>query len=1270
MSGETQAIVANGIPLAIVAALYTAVTVALASTAIRQRRRMTTLVFAFLSLFPILAVMTAVLAGFVLVEQKPLGDRIWLALAAIVLAAVPPLVVLVQIGRGKQLLNRWADSGAVEARAAFLDRELDSVADVSRRLGRAGDPKTIASALVERAVSLVGVELAALLRLNDDGDAEGGEAVRSDGEPAEWAELARSPEIRRAVAAREPVVGEHAAFLPLLAAQRVVGVLAVETSERLTSDELTLLEALAAEGALALDRLRSALELAEALERERIVARIARKVRSELDLDAVLEVAVTETGRALDVSRCFIRLGLEGEKISIGAEWDAEGVPPVQAFAERLPVSNLAMRRLSTVAFADVLEAPDLEDPGLGGRDVLVAAGARSVLATPITVFDQVIGIFALHRSEPAPWPDEEVKLAEAVAREVGLAMHAARLLRESEVRLDHLSTLIKAAQVVSAELRLETVLQRLVAEVTKLLDADAADCYLRDADRGVIRCAAVHGLDESLIGFEAPADRGLAGVALRERRSVVSHDYSELAGDFPNSVYESFRSALVAPMTAGGEVLGVLGVGSRDPARRFDRADREAIEAFAGLATVAMQHAASFEERDRRSRIERGFFLVASALAQPLSLNETLDAVAQAASEALGGSFAAVLMPDGEDVRLAGRYELPDDLLETVGALPAALAECSVRGLVVAAPEAPSDSRLDDAWRRAAGERFRSLLAVPLDAEGGVAVVFFAHDRSFTDDDLTLAGHLADAARGALERGRLFERERSARRLSQQLARIGTFLATELDPTRVVAEVTAEAPELLGADAAAIRLVEGEELVLRAASGVGAEDAAGTRSPAALGLAGEVAQFRTPIRVSDVEGRRAADPDPFLRAHRSYLGVPLTGAEGGLLGVLSVYARGIREWREDEVEALVALAGNASTALSTAELYQRVALEKERSETILAHVADGIVAVDRDGKAVLWNEAATRITGIDRGDVLGRDPAEVLKRSLTDPDSEEGGTRILAIPRGGEEVWLSVSEAVMRDPSGEVAGRIFTFRDVSAQRLVEQMKSGFVSTVSHQLRAPLTSIYGFAETLLRHDINFSDEERRTFLQYVASESERLTAIVDTLLNVARLEAGDLQVELAPIDLRALVTDVVENADSAVLNGHEFVLELPDEPLQAQADDEKLRQVLVNLVDNAVKYSPAGGRVVISAHPKSELGTVEVVITDEGMGIPQAEHDLIFSKFYRRGELGRQEGMGAGLGLFIAEGLVSAMGGRVRVSSVEGEGSSFAFELPLAGAAT
>jgi signal transduction histidine kinase len=226
-------------------------------------------------------------------------------------------------------------------------------------------------------------------------------------------------------------------------------------------------------------------------------------------------------------------------------------------------------------------------------------------------------------------------------------------------------------------------------------------------------------------------------------------------------------------------------------------------------------------------------------------------------------------------------------------------------------------------------------------------------------------------------------------------------------------------------------------------------------------------------------------------------------------------------------------------------------------------------------------------------------------------------------------------------------------------------MKSDFVSTVSHELRAPLTSIYGFAETLLRRDVLFGEQERETFLGYIASEAQRLTSIVDTLLSVARLEAGDLQVELTPTDLRTVVSEAVTSVRQTVeLNGHRFVLELPDEPLSASVDREKVSQILANLLDNAVKFSPGGGTVTVEvAHRRS--GHVEVRVVDEGQGIPEAERERIFSKFHRADSSARSPG-GAGLGLFIARGLVSAMGGRIWVDSAEGGGSSFAFELPLA----
>jgi PAS domain S-box-containing protein len=433
--------------------------------------------------------------------------------------------------------------------------------------------------------------------------------------------------------------------------------------------------------------------------------------------------------------------------------------------------------------------------------------------------------------------------------------------------------------------------------------------------------------------------------------------------------------------------------------------------------------------------------------------------------------------------------------------------------------------------------------------------------------------------------------------------------------------------------------------------------------------LSGDVVQSRSPVAIEDASADdRLAEVDPLLRqGYVGFLGVPLIAPEGAAHGVLAVYSRKPRTWRKEEIEALMALAANASAALSNAELYQRVAVEKERSFAILANIADGIVAVDREGTVVSWNRAAEQITGVPAHEALGRTPLQVLGRDLQSDGEAPPGDRLVAVPRGQEEVWLSLTEAVMRDPAGAVAGRIFAFRDISSEHLVEQMKSDFVSTVSEEIRRPLTSIYGFAETLLRQDVLFGEEERRTFLSYIASESERLTQIVDALLNVARLDTGDLEMDIVPTDVSAVVAEVVDTLQRSDgdVNGHRFVVDVPGEPLAAQADPERLRQVLQNLMNNAVKFSPGGGTVTVTARRRA--ATVEISVVDEGIGIPAGEQKRIFQKFYRADSAPSREGFGgAGLGLFIARGLVAAMGGRMWVSSREGEGASFAFELPMA----
>jgi PAS domain S-box-containing protein len=1285
VSQSSQVLWFNAIPLLIVGAAYLGASALLGPSLWAARRRASVLDVAILLVFPAFGLAALAFGIMLAIEREPLAGGVWTTFAVTVATGLPAFVALL-----------WRPPLPSPSHG----RELESVAAISSALGRTDDPVTVARALLAEVEELVDVEIASLVLVAEDRKTGVGLVGRLRGEELDWVpgvriDLENEPSgVASAISEAAPFAVHDAraskivsrrlveatgakslAYVPLITDEQVIGVLVVgSTSEHrdFTTEELTLLQTLASEAGLALDRTRSTAALAEALDRERFVARISARVRTELDIDKLLRVAVRETGSALGVDRCLIRLGSEGE-IPIRAQWHTPQLVPWES-GERLAVSNLAVRRRETISIDNVAEAPELDDPTLGGRDGLLDFGSHAILAVPIVVFDELIGAMSLHRREPWQWTRDEIALTEAVAREIGLALHIAGLLRENERRIAQQGALLRAAQTLASDLDLAAVLQRLVEQVAELLPADAADCYVYDEARGVLRCEAVHGLPEDLVGFEFPADRGSAGEALRSERAVVTDGFGDPRGR--NEDDAAFTGGLVAPMLWSDSVQGVLGVGTKHE-RGFTQEDADLLEAYAGLASLALANAQAFSARSRQARVQRGFFRIAAVLGQSLSLAATVEAVALAANETLGGSFAAVLMPRGGRLELAASAGLPQELTnglanglpESVDCLRAAAAE----GHLLASPAVSRDDRFEEQWRElAARSGYEALLAVPVASprseHSGLVLVFFADEHAFVDDDLELARHLADAARGALERSELFEAERTARALSQQLARTGGVLATELDPAAVLEEVVQQAPQLLDAEACAVRTLEEDELVVSAAAGKGAEDVVGSRSSASAWLSGDVFQSRSPLAVEDASGDdRLLGADPILAAgYAAYLGVPLSGPEGALAGVLSVYAQRPRTWRPEEIEALLALAGNTSAALANAELYSRVSMEKERSVAILANIADGIVAVDRDGTVVLWNAAAEDITGVPQEEAVGRTTVQVLQRQLESEDvSAQPGQRLVAIQRGGEEVWLSLSEAVMRDPLGSVSGRIFAFRDISGDRMVEQVKSDFVAAVSHELRTPLTSIYGFAETLLREDVPFGDEERRIFLGYIASESERLTQIVDQLLNVARLDTGDLQVELGRIDVASVVSEIVGAVDeNGAMNGHNVEVDLPQEPLAAQADPEKVRQVFNILVENALRYSPAGGKVIVGARKNADR--VEVRVVDEGMGIPAAERERIFRKFYRAESAARDGAAGTGLGLFIAKELVTAMGGRIWVDSTEGEGSSFAFELPAA----
>jgi PAS domain S-box-containing protein len=527
-----------------------------------------------------------------------------------------------------------------------------------------------------------------------------------------------------------------------------------------------------------------------------------------------------------------------------------------------------------------------------------------------------------------------------------------------------------------------------------------------------------------------------------------------------------------------------------------------------------------------------------------------------------------------------------------------------------------------------------------------------------------------------ALERASLEEAEQRASTLARELQRVSSLLAADLEPRTVLRQIVAQASDLLSADACTLRLLEGGELVARAVLGDASDLLSGRRSLASDPVAAETLAGPAPVAIADLaaDPRLAEDPVVQEAGLGAYLGVPVQTADGEIQGVLAVYTRMARRFRADEVDGLAALAGSAAVALRNAMLYERVAQEKDAGEAILAQVADAIVASDADDRITRWNAAAERVTGLRARRVLGRELGELLRSELGDSDgiardalaAAAGGTGTSApmeirLERGGREIWLSATAASLRDPREELPGTVYAIRDVSDERRLDQVKSDFVATVSHELRTPLTSIYGFAETLLRADATFGEDDRATFVRYIATEAERLTRLVDGLLSATRLEAGAVQLALGPVDVPALAREVATAARGRS-DKHQVKLVVPAHPVYALADQDRVRQVLINLVDNAIKYSPQGGEVRVQASGRGNL--VEIRVSDQGMGISELDQQNLFRKFFRVDASQRGGIRGVGLGLFLVRGFVAAMGGRIWVESELGKGSTFVVELP------
>ncbi|MGB9886081.1 MAG: two-component system histidine kinase PnpS [Moorellales bacterium] len=400
-----------------------------------------------------------------------------------------------------------------------------------------------------------------------------------------------------------------------------------------------------------------------------------------------------------------------------------------------------------------------------------------------------------------------------------------------------------------------------------------------------------------------------------------------------------------------------------------------------------------------------------------------------------------------------------------------------------------------------------------------------------------------------------------------------------------------------------------------------------------------------------------------YLRPLEELLPVVAAAARGETAGYVSILTN----------DELGALAGHINTILRRwQESLRQVSQEKEQLNAVLTSMGEGVLAVDPAGQMLLVNPAAKAMLGLEGPEPAGRPLLAVARHhelyALVETVLRTGEPleKEMRLQPAGERVYR-VSAVPIREEGGRQGGAVLVLRDVTQSRELEKMRSEFVANVSHELRTPLTSIRGFAETLREGAVE-DPPVRDRFLSIIVAEANRLQRLLDDLLTLAYVENRQVQLKVGRAQVEAVVAEVVDllgplaEAKKLELRSD---LGSPLPPVSMHPD--YLRQTLVNLVDNAIKYTPPGGKVEIVARARDEV--VQVEVRDTGVGIPAEALPRLFERFFRVDKARSRELGGTGLGLAIVKHLLERHGGTISVRSVPGRGSTFCFTLPVFAAA-
>lgn len=397
-------------------------------------------------------------------------------------------------------------------------------------------------------------------------------------------------------------------------------------------------------------------------------------------------------------------------------------------------------------------------------------------------------------------------------------------------------------------------------------------------------------------------------------------------------------------------------------------------------------------------------------------------------------------------------------------------------------------------------------------------------------------------------------------------------------------------------------------------------------------------------------------------------------------LGLLIVFRSYQTSITQEDLKTLQSFADQAAIAVNNAQLYGEIKQERQRLEAILNNSGDGVFILNPDLSLQRVNQAFERITGWRRDDAIGLPKNDVIVwDALESPDIEialekgwarresaEGASNTLYVEgdlkrRDGITLSIGITYAPLLTADGRLESIIANVRDITSFRKTQEMQSVFISTVHHELRTPIAIIKGYASTLGRDDVEWDRQVIRENVAIIEDEADRLTDLVEDLLTASKIQAArELRLNIADTDLRSVAARSVARLESQTR--HPIVLSFADNFPLIPGDEIRLRQVIENLLTNAIKYSPEDTTITLGG--RFTENSVTVFVRDEGAGIPKDEIDKVFERFYRVDDQLTSRKHGTGLGLYLVKAIVEAHGGEISVKSQVGSGSTFFFTLP------